>query len=67
MLGITGFETSANYVEEQQRGVYVKTLRNTWAAVFVLNPILAIVTVGVLSFEAIRQANLDGVKKKCRF
>jgi hypothetical protein len=28
MLGITGFETSANFVEEQQPGVYPKTLRN---------------------------------------
>ncbi len=30
MLGITGFETSANYVEEQKPGVYMKTLRNMW-------------------------------------
>jgi amino acid transporter len=28
MLGVTGFETSANFVEEQQPGVYAKTLRN---------------------------------------
>ena len=30
MLGVTGFETSANFVEEQQDGVFVKTLRNMW-------------------------------------
>jgi hypothetical protein len=28
MLGVTGFETAANYIEEQRKGVYVKTLRN---------------------------------------
>ena len=28
MLGVTGFETCANYIEEQRKGVYVKTLRN---------------------------------------
>lgn len=28
MLGITGFETSANFIEEQQPGVFPKTLKN---------------------------------------
>ena len=28
MLGVTGFETSANYVELQKPGVFPKTLRN---------------------------------------
>jgi hypothetical protein len=27
MLGVTGFETSANFVEEQHEGVFVLTLR----------------------------------------
>jgi hypothetical protein len=30
MLGVTGFETAANYIEEQRKGVYVKTLRNMY-------------------------------------
>lgn len=30
MLGISGFESSANFVEEQERGVFPKTLRNMW-------------------------------------
>lgn len=30
MLGITGFESSSNYVEEQAPGVFRKTLRNMW-------------------------------------
>ena len=28
MLGITGFETTANFVEQQKKGVFAKTLRN---------------------------------------
>jgi hypothetical protein len=30
LLGITGFETSSNFVEEQAPGVFVKTLRNMY-------------------------------------
>jgi len=36
MLGVTGFETAANYIEEQRKGVYVKTLRNMWWCVRLL-------------------------------
>jgi hypothetical protein len=31
MLGISGFESSSNFVEEQEQGF--KTLRNMWAIV----------------------------------
>lgn len=30
LLGVSGFETSANYIEEQKEGVFAKTLRNMW-------------------------------------
>jgi hypothetical protein len=33
MLGISGFESSSNFVEEQEQGVFPKTLRNMWAIV----------------------------------
>jgi hypothetical protein len=33
MLGVSGFETSANYVEQQKPGVFRLTLRNMWVAV----------------------------------
>ncbi|KAL4162940.1 hypothetical protein PRNP1_003472 [Phytophthora ramorum] len=51
MLGITGFESSSNYVEEQQPGVFRKTLRNMWALVTVFNvglgaSILAVLPLG---------------------
>ncbi len=48
MLGISGFESSANFVEEQKRGVFPKTLRNMWIAVSVLNPLIALMAIGVM-------------------
>jgi amino acid transporter len=48
MLGISGFESSANFVEEQQQGVFRKTLRNMWIAVSIINPLMALAAVSVL-------------------
>lgn len=48
MLGISGFESSANFVEEQEPGVFRKTLRNMWIAVSVINPLMALVIIGVV-------------------
>lgn len=48
MLGISGFESSANFVEEQAEGVFPKTLRNMWAAVAILNPSMALLALAVI-------------------
>ncbi len=48
MLGISGFESSSNFVEEQDKGVFPKTLRNMWLAVTILNPLIAIAAIAVL-------------------
>ena len=40
MLGVSGFESSANYVEQQRPGAFRLTLRNMWVAVTILNPII---------------------------
>ncbi len=48
MLGISGFESSANFVEEQKQGVFPKTLRNMWIAVSVINPTMALIAILVL-------------------
>ena len=48
MLGISGFESSANFVEEQEPGVFRKTLRNMWIAVSIINPLMALVIIGVV-------------------
>jgi amino acid transporter len=48
MLGVSGFESSANFIEEQKPGVFPKTLRNMWIAVFVFNPLLSTLALGML-------------------
>ncbi|KAF0712909.1 hypothetical protein As57867_004593, partial [Aphanomyces stellatus] len=51
MLGVTGFETSANFVEEQQPGVFRKTMRNMWSITSVFNILLAVLCFGVLKMD----------------
>jgi len=46
LLGISGFESSANFVEEQKTGVFPKTLRNMWVAVSIFNPLIALLVLG---------------------
>ncbi len=48
LLGISGFESSANFVEEQEEGVFPKTLRNMWAIVSVANPLIAFLVLCVI-------------------
>ena len=48
MLGISGFESSANFVENQMPGVFRKTLRNMWLAVTIINPLVAMLAILVL-------------------
>lgn len=44
MLGISGFESSANFIEEQKTGVFPKTLRNMWIAVAIFNPLISLLS-----------------------
>lgn len=53
MLGISGFESSANFVEEQKPGVFPKTLRNMWIAVAVFNPLLSLLSLGLLTLPEV--------------
>ncbi len=48
LLGISGFESSANFVEEQAEGVFPKTLRNMWLAVSVFNPVIALLALALI-------------------
>jgi amino acid transporter len=48
MLGISGFESSANFVEEQEQGVFPKTLRNMWAIVSFFNPVIALLLISII-------------------
>lgn len=53
MLGISGFESSANFVEEQARGVFGKTLRNMWIVVSFFNPAIAFLAVAALPMSEV--------------
>eukprot|EP01095_Lingulamoeba_sp_RSL-Kostka_P016361 TRINITY_DN7987_c1_g2_i1.p1 TRINITY_DN7987_c1_g2~~TRINITY_DN7987_c1_g2_i1.p1 ORF type:complete len:672 (+),score=192.22 TRINITY_DN7987_c1_g2_i1:37-2052(+) len=53
LLGVSGFESSANYIEEQKPGVFPKTLRNMWIVVAIVNPLLSVLCFGVLDFDTI--------------
>ena len=59
MLGISGFESSANFVEEQQPGVFPKTLRNMWIAVSVFNPLMAFLALAVVPLPQVSNHKAD--------
>eukprot|EP01012_Entosiphon_sulcatum_P053032 TRINITY_DN7292_c0_g1_i1.p1 TRINITY_DN7292_c0_g1~~TRINITY_DN7292_c0_g1_i1.p1 ORF type:complete len:1573 (+),score=267.99 TRINITY_DN7292_c0_g1_i1:77-4795(+) len=52
LLGVTGFETSCNFIEEQRPGVYHKTLRNLWWLIL-LNPVITLLCLFVVPLEQI--------------
>jgi amino acid transporter len=56
LLGVSGFESSANFVEEQQKGVFKKTLRNMLIGVAVFNPLIALVVLNILPLSEIATA-----------
>ena len=53
MLGISGFESSANYVEEQKKGVFPKTLRNMWIVVTIFNPLIAFLALAIIPMSTV--------------
>lgn len=53
MLGISGFESSANFVEEQAPGVFPKTLRNMWVAVGIFNPGIALLALALVPIATV--------------
>ena len=57
LLGISGFESSANFVEEQKEGVFPKTLRNMWLAVSFFNPAMALLALAVIPISNINDQN----------
>jgi amino acid transporter len=59
MLGISGFESSANFIEEQKQGVFPKTLRNMWLAVAIFNPVISLLSLGLLPLAQIQQVPPD--------
>ncbi len=54
MLGVSGFESSANFVEEQKKGVFPKTLRNMWSIVSVINPLMAVFALALFALPVLQ-------------
>ena len=54
MLGVSGFESSANFVEEQESGVFPKTLKNMWSIVSIINPLMAIFALMLFSIPLLQ-------------
>lgn len=54
MLGISGFESSANFIEEQKEGVFPQTLRNMWIVVAIFNPLISLISIGLLPLSEIQ-------------
>jgi amino acid transporter len=59
LLGVSGFESSANFIEEQKRDVFPKTLRNMWITVMVFNPLISLLSFGLLPLATIQSAPPD--------
>jgi amino acid transporter len=59
MLGISGFESSANFIEEQKEGVFPQTLRNMWLAVAIFNPLISLLSLGLLPLATIQKVPAD--------
>ena len=56
LLGVSGFESSANFVEEQERGVFRKTLRNMLIGVVVFNPLITLIVLNSMPLAVIASA-----------
>ncbi len=54
MLGVSGFESSANFVEEQKAGVFPKTLKNMWIVVSVINPLAALFALSLFAMPLLQ-------------
>lgn len=57
MLGVSGFETSSQFVEEQAPGVFPKTLKNMWMGVMIFNPLLSLISFAAMPLDEIMEHN----------
>lgn len=53
LLGVSGFESASNYIEEQAEGIYPKTLRNMWIICMSLFPLTTLLSQALLPLDEI--------------
>lgn len=61
LLGITGFETSSNYIEDQKPDVFPKTMRNMWILVLIFNAPISFLSLTIMPLSIIREHQNDAV------
>ena len=61
LLGTSGFESSANFIEEQDEGVFPKTLRNMWIAVSIFNPLMCLIVLSIIPIGDIGNHSEDAL------
>lgn len=61
MLGVSGFESSANFVEEQEKGVFPKTLKNMWIIVSVINPLMAVFALALFAIPVLQSDSFQNI------
>lgn len=57
LLGISGFESSADFVEQQKRRVFRKTLRNMLLSIVIFNPLISLVVLNTMDLSAVAKSN----------
>ncbi|CAG8470656.1 9644_t:CDS:2 [Paraglomus occultum] len=55
LLGITGYEHSSDYIEDQKPGVFPKTMRNMWVNVSLINAPLTLITLAIMPLGVINE------------
>jgi len=61
MVGVSGFETTANFVESQMPGIFPTVLCNLWLIVVFLNPIMAFLAMGLMPMSELAGWDQDYV------
>ncbi len=56
LLGISGFQTAADFVEEQKKGAFAKALTYLSIGTFIISPLIAFVVLRILSLDQITAA-----------
>lgn len=56
LLGVSGFESSANFVESQTKGTFPLTLKYMLLGILIVNPLISLVLLNVLSLSEISVA-----------
>ncbi|RHZ89733.1 hypothetical protein Glove_11g36 [Diversispora epigaea] len=61
LLGVTGFETSSNYIEDQKPDVYPKTVRNMWILVSIFNAPISFLALTIIPLSTIKEHQNDAI------